>query len=263
MPGILHGRILLAATLVGWGVLSLIYVDFVSSLEPVPTSIPGFGFLAILNGLFLLAVGLLLMANFKVYPAAIAVAIMFALWILVLHVPGAFMNPALLGSPFWIRVFESLALGSGALILAGLASTPVPPALGSHRPHPVRHLAARLRYPALHLRRIYGDAGAALVSVAVVLGLVYRRRSFRGRRHHCQRHPGATDGAAGGPDVRPVGAHTAPAPAFHAGDGVLQRRQKRSDQHVGSGRVLWRRLDRGRHPGTAARRKHGQATGDG
>lgn len=125
MPGLLHGRILLGCAVAGWGVLCVVYADFVSSLQPMPAWLPAYGPIAVLNGAFLLLSGLALMTGFRVRTAAMAVAIWFGLWIPLLYVPGAFVEPAMLRSPFWIRTFESLALAGACLILAGLAPGPV------------------------------------------------------------------------------------------------------------------------------------------
>lgn len=122
---LLPGRVLYAVAIVGFGVVCLVYLDFLNSLQPVPAWVPGYRFLALLTGAILVIVGIAIGVNVKVKPAALAVAVLFASGIVVLHIPGAFSNPELLRSPFWIRTFESLALVGAALILAGLASHPV------------------------------------------------------------------------------------------------------------------------------------------
>lgn len=117
------GRIIYAGAVIGLGAVCLVYVDFVNSLEPVPASTPGYQGFAILTGVVLLACGLAMMANIKTQSAALVLAGLFALWILLLHIPSAFLDPVLLRSPWWIRTFESLALAGAALILAGLAAS--------------------------------------------------------------------------------------------------------------------------------------------
>lgn len=108
----------------GLGVVCLVYVDFLNSLQPVPATMPGHGILAIVTGGFLVLAGLAVMTRIGIFPAALALAAMFLLGILLLHVPSAFTDPALLRSPWWIRTFESLALAGAALILAGMARAP-------------------------------------------------------------------------------------------------------------------------------------------
>ena len=125
MPSILHsGRIIYALALVGFGGVCLGFVNFLNSLQPVPDWLPGHDLLAIVVGAVLVLAGLAILAGVKARPAALAVAGMFALAIVLLHVPSAFTNPELLRSPWWIRTFESLALGAAAFIVAELARDP-------------------------------------------------------------------------------------------------------------------------------------------
>lgn len=118
---LLPGRILYGVAVAGFGAVCLAFVDFLNSLQPVPTWLPGYRFLAVLTGAILLLAGISIAVAVKVKPAALAVAATFTLGIVLLHIPSAFSNPALLRSPLWIRIFESLALGGSALTLAGLA----------------------------------------------------------------------------------------------------------------------------------------------
>lgn len=122
---LLPGRVLFAVSLTGFGVVCLAYQDFVNSLQPVPPWIPGYTPLALLTGIVLVVTGLAVLASYKVYPAAAALAAFLASWIVLLHVPSAFTNPELLRSPWWIRTFECLAITGAALVLAGMACVPV------------------------------------------------------------------------------------------------------------------------------------------
>jgi uncharacterized membrane protein YphA (DoxX/SURF4 family) len=119
------GRVVYATAITGFGVLCLAYVDFVDALQPVPASLPGYGFLAVLTGVLLLGAGLAVMADVRTDAVALALVGMFALWIVLLHVPSAFTDPSLLRSPWWVRTFETSSLAGAALVLAGLASDPV------------------------------------------------------------------------------------------------------------------------------------------
>lgn len=119
------GRLLLGLAVMGFGGLSLLYVDFVSALQPVPSGLPGYAFFAVGTGLVLLATGAALVLRWQERVAALALAAFFALCIAVLHVPSAFTNPELLRSPWWIRTFESVALIGGAMTLAGWSRVPV------------------------------------------------------------------------------------------------------------------------------------------
>jgi uncharacterized membrane protein YphA (DoxX/SURF4 family) len=100
------GRILLSVALLGFGSLCLLYVDFVNSLEPVPSWIPAYEVLAVVNGLMLVAAGVFILLGLRTGAAAGMVAVFLALWIVLLHVPSAFTNPILLRSPWWIRTIR-------------------------------------------------------------------------------------------------------------------------------------------------------------
>lgn len=122
------GRTFFAIAMVGFGILCLAYDDFVHQLQPVdmflPASAPGYRILALLTGVILVAAGLAIVANVKAYQVTAALAALLALWIVLLHVPSAFLDPSLLRSPFWVRTFETLSLTGGAVVLAGLTSRP-------------------------------------------------------------------------------------------------------------------------------------------
>lgn len=158
-PILTLGRIAYVLAMVGFGTLSLLYVDFIHQLQPIPGWIPGYRLLAVLNGVGLIAAGTAIALDWNARMVAQAVALFFAFWIVLLQIPSAFTNPALLRSPWWIRTFESVALLGGALALAGLRSDPV-------RTQWLR--AARIAFGAslpvfgvLHL--IYPESVAALV----------------------------------------------------------------------------------------------------
>lgn len=119
------GRMVFAFGLASFGAVGLFYGEFVNSLQPIPSQIPGYDALALLNSFFLIAVGLLIAVDREVRPVGVALAVLLGSWIVLLHIPSAFANPALLRSPWWIRTFETVALIGGALTLAGLRGHPV------------------------------------------------------------------------------------------------------------------------------------------
>ncbi|HSJ13945.1 MAG TPA: hypothetical protein VK939_05995 [Longimicrobiales bacterium] len=120
------GRMTFALAITGFGMLCVAYGDFVSSLQPVPASMPAYRALAIATGLLLLGAGLVILVDRGTGPAARLLIIVFISWIVLLHVPSAFLQPRLLRSPWWIRTFETLAFTGAAVILAARASRPVP-----------------------------------------------------------------------------------------------------------------------------------------
>lgn len=122
---LLSGRFIYAIAMLGFGAVCLVYVDFLSSLQPVPESMPGYRALAVVTGVVLVSAGLGILTGIRLQAAALTLVAVFALGIVLLHVPSAFTNPVLLRSPWWIRTFESLAIAGAALILAGTTSDPV------------------------------------------------------------------------------------------------------------------------------------------
>jgi uncharacterized membrane protein YphA (DoxX/SURF4 family) len=122
------GRSVFAIAMIGFGVVSLIYRDFVHNLQPVdllvPASTPGYLTLALLTGAFLVTAGALILVQIRTLHAAVVLAAFLALWIMLLQLPTAFLHPRLLRSPWWVRTFEVVAMCGASLILAGLASRP-------------------------------------------------------------------------------------------------------------------------------------------
>jgi uncharacterized membrane protein YphA (DoxX/SURF4 family) len=160
----LAGRIIYAIAITAFGAICLVYRDFLNSLQPVPASTPGYEFLAILTGLVLLVAGLALIANVRTQLAGLALVAMFMLWIVVLQIPSAFIDPSLLRSSWWVRTFETLALAGAALMMAGMATDPV-------REQWIRagRIAFGVSLPVFGiLHFIYADSVAALVALSPV-----------------------------------------------------------------------------------------------
>jgi uncharacterized membrane protein YphA (DoxX/SURF4 family) len=118
------GRAVFGLAMVGFGLVSLTQRAFLTSLQPVPEAMPGYGILAVLTGLVLSAAGLTITVSRGERIGALSVAVVFSGCIAFLHVPSAFTQPELLRSPWWIRTFESVSLVAGAMTLAGVGSTP-------------------------------------------------------------------------------------------------------------------------------------------
>ncbi len=154
----LAGRAVFGLTMVGFGLVGLSQMDFLTSLQPVPDWVPGYRALAALNGLVLAGAGLAIIVSRAERVTPAAVAILFSSCIVLLHVPSAFTQPALLRSPWWIRTFESVALVAGAMTLAGHAAPVRRGWIGSSR------TAFGLSMPVfgvLHL--VYAESTASLV----------------------------------------------------------------------------------------------------
>jgi uncharacterized membrane protein YphA (DoxX/SURF4 family) len=153
------GRLAFGTAILAFGVISLAYTDFVSSLQPVPASVPGYGTLAVLSGLALTAAGGAIAVGRGLRTAGLLLGAFLASWILFLHVPSAFLEPALLRSPWWIRTFETLTFAGAALILA-TAADPLAPRYRIDRARVAIGLSLPV-FGVLHL--VYPESVAALI----------------------------------------------------------------------------------------------------
>ena len=112
------GTVIFAIAMAAFGILSLIYPDFVPGLEPVPEWVPGRLFLARLNGVFLVAAGVSLIVDKTSRLAAISLGFMLYLWVLLLHLPRLIAEPR--NGGFWTGAAETLALRRVPWVLAGV-----------------------------------------------------------------------------------------------------------------------------------------------
>lgn len=120
------GRLAFGGAITGVGLLSLGYADFVSALQPVPASLPGYPWLALFSGTLLTLAGLAVTTGRGIGVAAPFLVAFLASWIVFLHIPSAFLQPSLLRSPWWIRTFETLTFAAAALILTTQARPEAP-----------------------------------------------------------------------------------------------------------------------------------------
>lgn len=124
-----------AAGLAGYGLVCLVFGDFGLQWQPVPNGVPGRTALAYLNGVLLVAGGVLLLWPKSALTAARFLAGYLALWVVLLKLPKVLAAP-LTVLP-WLGFTEILSLAAGALMLAAL----IDPA-----PRPSWRLAARYAY---------------------------------------------------------------------------------------------------------------------
>jgi len=116
----LPGRILLAIGVAALGVQSLLHADFVSSLQPVPSSLPARRILACLIGIFLVIMAIGHLSKRHVRLAAIGLGAMTLLWLLVIHLPRLAVHPTSMGA--WVVACETAALCGAAWVLVGTLS---------------------------------------------------------------------------------------------------------------------------------------------
>lgn len=110
------GWIFLALALLGLGILGFVTGDFALNWQPVPSSIPGRTVLAYLTAALLTALGAGLLFDRYRYEFALATAVTFLVWALLLHGPGVVADP--LNVLPWLGFTERLQVAAGALMLA-------------------------------------------------------------------------------------------------------------------------------------------------
>ena len=113
------GRIVFAVSIVAFGILSFVFRSYVSGLQPIEHAIPGQTLWIYATALFLLVAGICLLLDAKTRWAALALAAVFLVWCVSIHVPTLIATPR--NGTAWVRLFESLALAGAALVLAAQA----------------------------------------------------------------------------------------------------------------------------------------------
>jgi len=108
------GRILVAISLVVFGVQHFIYGGFVATL--VPAFMPGRLFWAYFVGVAFVAAALGILTKMFARPAATMLGVMFFLFVALLHIPRIVGNST--NGDEWVSGFVALAMCGGAWILA-------------------------------------------------------------------------------------------------------------------------------------------------
>lgn len=114
------GRTVFAVGIIAFGILSFVFRDYVSGLQPIEHPIPGQTFWIYGTASFLLVAGICLLLDAKTHWAALALAAVFLVWCVSIHLPILIAAPR--NGTSWVRLFESLALAGAALVLAAQAS---------------------------------------------------------------------------------------------------------------------------------------------
>ncbi len=116
-PAMLNaGWITFAVSMLGLGMLGFITGDFALNWQPVPAGVPGRTMLAYATAALFWTLGAgLLFDRFK-HSFAIATAVAFFVWAILLHGPGVVRDP--LNVLPWLGFTERLQVAAGALMLA-------------------------------------------------------------------------------------------------------------------------------------------------
>jgi uncharacterized membrane protein YphA (DoxX/SURF4 family) len=110
------GWIALALAMLGLGLLGFVTSDFALNWQPVPEWVPGRTALAYLTAALFWALGAGLLIDRYKHSFAIASAVAFAVWAVLLHGPGVVKDP--LSVLPWLGFTERLEVAAGALMLA-------------------------------------------------------------------------------------------------------------------------------------------------
>lgn len=111
------GRLLYGSALLILGVEHLINANFPVGLLPVPAGLPGRAGLVYLAGGILVIAGGCLLVRYRMWAVGLVVGGLFGLVVLAVHLPLLLSTPANGGE--WTAFFECVALGGGALVIAG------------------------------------------------------------------------------------------------------------------------------------------------
>ena len=109
------GRFMFGISMPVFGILHFIFVDYVARVQP--SWIPGHVFWAYFTGVAHIAAGLSIVTNIKARLAANLLALMFGLWVLILHGPRVVAS--LHNRNEWASGIIAMAMCGGSLLVAG------------------------------------------------------------------------------------------------------------------------------------------------
>jgi len=172
------GHLVLALSMAGLGILSLIHRDYAMDWQPVPAWVPWRPELASASGTLLLLSGIgLLLRRFATTSALVLSAFMLS-WVLLLRLPPLLAAPT--KEFYWLGLGETTVLMCGGLgLFASLcpqaSDARIPWLAGRTGQHAARFLFAIALLPIGLSHTIYSDATAALVPswLPVRLGWAY------------------------------------------------------------------------------------------
>lgn len=156
------GRVVFALGFTAIGLLSLVFSEYVSGLQPLPPDLPGHLAVALVTGGVLLLCGIGMLSPGTARTAALTLAVLLLAACLLIHLPILIDN--LRVSYSWVRLFETLALAGAALTLVGMLGASHAQNSGSGRSIKIGRLLFGASLPvfaATHF--IYPDFVAALI----------------------------------------------------------------------------------------------------
>src|SRR5215469_3955514 len=116
------GHLLLAASMAGLGILSLIYRDYAMNWQPVPAWVPWHQVLASASGALLLLSGTGLLSKRSASMSALVLTIFMLSWVVLLRLPPLLAAPST--EVYWLGLGETLVLTTGSLSLYARLAEP-------------------------------------------------------------------------------------------------------------------------------------------
>jgi uncharacterized membrane protein len=113
---LLTGKTLFSIMLIAFGIAHFYYTDFVATL--VPPWIPGQIFWTYIGGILLIGAGMMILFGIKLKLFAALTALMIFVWLFVLHIPRAIVDPYGANGNEITSCFEALAFSGIALVIA-------------------------------------------------------------------------------------------------------------------------------------------------
>lgn len=107
-----------AAGAIGLGLIGLAFGDFALQWQPVSQDIPARRALALISGAVLLISGAAVLWPRSTRAGALALAVMYGLWSIVLKGPNLIAHPLVALS--WLAISETLAMAAGGVMLGAL-----------------------------------------------------------------------------------------------------------------------------------------------
>jgi len=109
------GRAAFALSLPAFGALHVIYIDYVASV--IPAWIPWHVFWGYFTGAAAALAGLAILSRIRARLAATMLGLMYGSWVLILHLPRVFHDPA--DHREWASLLVAVTLWGGAWLVAG------------------------------------------------------------------------------------------------------------------------------------------------
>jgi uncharacterized membrane protein len=139
------GSSVFAVGITAFGVVNLVRLDLLPDIEPLPASVPGRLFLAVLSGVVLVASGAAILTGLRARLGATAAALFLSLCVLPLHVAAVAMHPGNGGA--WVVFSEVLGLSAAVWMLAATLAQDDAPSrgLGAYLAHQADAVSATAR----------------------------------------------------------------------------------------------------------------------